>query len=796
MKTIKIFFSVCALVASLALARNADAALTLTAGNSATTTPNVATSITGFQIVGPAASTTPVQLRATHGTLSMTTTTGLTFDGASSGSTVNFTGTVANINAALSTLRYTRNSTGTDTLEISLIQKGEIFFTENGHLYKFVSGSYTWSAAKSAAEAQELYGSTGYLVTITSQEENDFVSERLTGDGWIGASDSETEGTWKWVTGPEAGTAFWQGTSGGSAVNGMYEAWAGGEPNQAGEEDCAETYVSSGTWNDYPCGAGLGYVVEFGADGDMPTVVAQNVSIVTADVPAVTSLTPSNGASNVSAASNLTIGFSKNVTKQTGLISIYKSSDDSLVYSIDVEGDEVTASGSTVTINPDQNLPEGENLYVIVPGTAFIDGSSNPFSGITASTTWSFTTADETAPVITDLGATTSTTTAAINWQTNELASTRLWYFPAELSASSTAESDVSPRVFNHTVSLSDLVSCTLYHYQAVSRDAAGNTSTSSRQAFTTLGCPGGSTPSSATSTQVTVASSATTTLSDLGRSFTISTPPNFTATSTSVVIQIKSMAATSVLDAIGIPAGGLSRASGIVFDVTALIDNETVLDSFDAPVTVSYEYSDEDVAGLDESSLRMYHYANSLWERLEDCAVDAGSNVITCSAPHFSVFAIFGSPVQVASPAVIAMGGSVQGRVRNLEMMGKTAEAEALKAQWSHLFPAPVATTEAPELMMMSARAAAPVDTYVRDLTIRMIGDDVKALQTLLITQSKGPKSRALAGIGATGFFGTYTRDALAEYQSATGIVPAAGYFGPLTRSQMKGAAIGGLWW
>ncbi len=783
------------LVALLACGRSAHAALSLTAGNSATTTPNVATSITGFQIVGAAASTTPVQLRATYGTLSMTTTTGLTFNGASSGSTVNFSGTVSDINAALSTLKYTRNSTGTDTLEISLVNKGEIFFTENNHLYKFVSGSYTWSSAKTAAEAQEAYGATGYLVTITSQEENDFVSARLTGDGWIGASDSETEGTWKWVTGPEAGTAFWQGTGSGSAIGGRYEAWAGSEPNQAGEEDCAETYVSSGTWNDYPCSAGLGYVVEFGAPGDMPTVVAQNVSIVTADVPAVTSLSPANGASLVSAATDLAVGFSKNVSKQTGFISIYKSSDDSLVEAIDVEGDGVSVSGSTATIYPASDLPEGETLYVIVPGTAFVDGSSNPFSGITASTTWSFTTADETAPTISSLGAEAATSSATIGWQTNEAASTRLWYFPSQLVGTSTVESDVSPRVLSHEVGLSNLVSCTLYYYQAVSSDASGNVATSTRGSFSTLGCPGNVSPSAATSTQVTVSSSATTTLSELGRTLVVSTPANFTATSSSVVIQIKSLAATSVLDVIGFPAGGLSRASGIAFDITALMDNETVLDSFDAPVTVSYAYSDADVSGLEESSLRMYHYASGSWERLEDCEVDAGANTITCSAPHFSVFALFGTPVQEAAPVTLAVGGSIQGRVRNLESLGKTAEAEALKAQWPQLFPtAPVAVPEA--ALMMSARAAVPVDSSVRDLQIRMVGDDVKALQTLLVTQNKGPKARALAAVGATGFFGSYTREALAEYQASAGITPAAGYFGPLTRSQMKSRGIGGLWW
>ena len=320
--------------------------LTLTSGNNATTTPNVATSISGFQIVGNGASTTPVKIYVTNGTVRVSATSGVTISGNNS-DTLNLSGTVTNLNSALSTLTYTRGSTGTDTLEVALVNPTEIFFADNGHLYKFTSGSFTWSAAKSAAEAQSAYGATGYLATVTSDEENTFIYQRLSGDGWLSATDSETEKTWKWAAGPESGTAFYNETTG-LPISGGYNGWASGEPNDYGSgEDCGYMYSSqNGEWNDFPCSAQQGYVVEFGADGALPTVVSRNVSIVTADVPAVTTLFPSTGSTNATTTANLAISFSKTVTKDTGNILIKKYSDDSTVDTIDVASAQVTGGGS------------------------------------------------------------------------------------------------------------------------------------------------------------------------------------------------------------------------------------------------------------------------------------------------------------------------------------------------------------------------------------------------------------------------------------------------------------------
>lgn len=78
---------------------------------------------------------------------------------------------------------------------------------------------------------------------------------------------------------------------------------------------------------------------------------------------------------------------------------------------------------------------------------------------------------------------------------------------------------------------------------------------------------------------------------------------------------------------------------------------------------------------------------------------------------------------------------------------------------------------------------------SFSRDLTIGSTGADVTALQNWLIS-----KGHAIAA-GATGYFGAQTQAALAAYQAAAGISPAAGYFGPITRAKVNagGSTSGG---
>lgn len=152
----------------------------------------------------------------------------------------------------------------------------------NGHFYEYVSGTITWTAAKAAAEARSLSGMQGYLATITSQEENDFIRTKLTNDGWVGGSDdyqyinaavgytlyanqAASEGHWYWIAGPEAGQKISTGNNNPVTAPGAFANWASGEPNNAGNEHYMQVYFgNAGKWNDLPNNNLPGYIVEYG----------------------------------------------------------------------------------------------------------------------------------------------------------------------------------------------------------------------------------------------------------------------------------------------------------------------------------------------------------------------------------------------------------------------------------------------------------------------------------------------------------------------------------------------------
>jgi hypothetical protein len=135
----------------------------------------------------------------------------------------------------------------------------------NGHAYAFVAapGISHAAALGAAATYSAAGGQVGHLATLTDAAEHSFAFSLVgSRSAWLGGSDSAVEGTWLWVTGPEAGTVFANGVA---PVGGSYVNWQNGQPDNANEEDCLHFRIGMpNRWNDAPCewSANAGYVVE------------------------------------------------------------------------------------------------------------------------------------------------------------------------------------------------------------------------------------------------------------------------------------------------------------------------------------------------------------------------------------------------------------------------------------------------------------------------------------------------------------------------------------------------------
>ncbi|XP_041036041.1 C-type lectin domain family 4 member E-like [Carcharodon carcharias] len=113
----------------------------------------------------------------------------------------------------------------------------------NQHCYRFSTDTVNWDSAKQQCESQ-----TSHLIIINTEQEQNFIKKSLEsnpGDYWIGLTDRESEGNWKWVDGTPV----------------SFTQWYQGKPNNwKGNENCA--LIRTSGWNDYICSDHFPFICE------------------------------------------------------------------------------------------------------------------------------------------------------------------------------------------------------------------------------------------------------------------------------------------------------------------------------------------------------------------------------------------------------------------------------------------------------------------------------------------------------------------------------------------------------
>ncbi len=126
--------------------------------------------------------------------------------------------------------------------------------TYGGNEYLFCASEVAWSEASNGCASVGMH-----LVRVDSAEENQWIFDSIYDTGaaargiWIGASDQDVEGEWRWTD----RTLFWLGDSGGSPQGGLFSAWYASHPSRAANSDCAAIDSNNGSTSWYATGCGM-----------------------------------------------------------------------------------------------------------------------------------------------------------------------------------------------------------------------------------------------------------------------------------------------------------------------------------------------------------------------------------------------------------------------------------------------------------------------------------------------------------------------------------------------------------
>ncbi|EOH86395.1 hypothetical protein, partial [Enterococcus pallens] len=231
------------------------------------------------------------------------------------------------IQSFLESLRFTIKNSVNDPGRINIIFHEKIYTSwvdPNGanHYYVFMpemsSPGKNWFQAYNSAKQLRYKQLTGYLATITSSEEHDFIFNNISKEpGWLGGTravintgnrkiNDETTvpqnaseynislKDWYWVDGPEAGQVFYNGMhySEGKTPTGAYNGFVSTEPNNSNNDEYTLQFAQENSkyWNDLSgvrefSAGNHGYYVEFSEYGGQKEGIEETDIGWTAEMP-------------------------------------------------------------------------------------------------------------------------------------------------------------------------------------------------------------------------------------------------------------------------------------------------------------------------------------------------------------------------------------------------------------------------------------------------------------------------------------------------------------------------------
>lgn len=140
----------------------------------------------------------------------------------------------------------------------------------------------------------------------------------------------------------------------------------------------------------------------------------------------------------------------------------------------------------------------------------------------------------------------------------------------------------------------------------------------------------------------------------------------------------------------------GLNIVGSVVYNITAF-DGLAEKKTFNAHFSLRFHYTDEQVIGFDEETLRAYFFDESqgAWTFVSDFTSDQAGNSITVSIDHLTLFALLGEPeeAEVAKEAAAIIGGGPIFALRKIGDANNDGKVDIfdfniLMIQWGKIIP------------------------------------------------------------------------------------------------------------
>jgi hypothetical protein len=383
---------------------------------------------------------------------------------------------------------------------------------------------------------------------------------------------------------------------------------------------------------------------------------------------------------------------------------------------------------------------------------------------------------EESLSISTEPSVTVSSTSATITWGTSKSASSQVYYGATDSLGQMTEKMNTTPMVTGHSVVLSGLVPCTVYVYKVSSFAEDESFIESTKGEFITRGCKGDAQTIVYDKKSATAEAGATVEAKVSGRGLAAVVPAAVLDGKT-IAIQAIKVEKASVVSEISKPEG--KTWVGGAYILNAIEDATTEVTSFDKPVTVSIDYSNEDIGSIDPDTLRIWHYEDGAgWRQLTSCSttVNGIGGTVTCSTTSFSVFGLFGEDS--------SGGGDTGGDDDTPPPTSGSSVTGSI--------PKPPVMPTAPS----TPNATDKDYSFTKNLWVGIRDIEVRLLQQFLnlkgfTVATEGPGSPGQE----TDFFGNRTKEALIKFQEAykfniltpLGLNFGTGYFGQSTRSYIN---------